>query len=159
MLEDVPLLDDCMLCQSQLADGYLSRVRLWEDNLWRVSAVLQGPIPGFAHLEPRRHIAFITDLDGDEAATLGPMLAKVTRILRDAAGADKTYVYVFGDRPRTYTSTLPPTGTATRCAAAPGCWSQVLRTSTAPLTRPLPRSRHEPSTRVIATDGTCARAR
>jgi hypothetical protein len=63
MLEDVSLPDDCMLCQPELADGYFSRVRLWEDNLWRVSAVLQGPIPGFAHLEPRRHNPFITHLD------------------------------------------------------------------------------------------------
>jgi diadenosine tetraphosphate (Ap4A) HIT family hydrolase len=98
MLEDATLSDDCMLCRPELADDYFHRVRLWEDNLWRLSAVLQGPIPGFAHLEPRRHIPFITDLDGDEAATLGPVLARATRILRDAAGADKTYVYVFGDR-------------------------------------------------------------
>src|SRR4051812_10022315 len=71
--------------------------RLWEDDLWRLSAVLQGPVPGFAHLEPRRHIAFITDLDGPEAASLGPVLARVTRALREAAGAEKTYVYIFGD--------------------------------------------------------------
>ena len=98
MLEDATLPDDCMLCRPELADDYFHRVRLWEDKLWRLSAVLQGPIPGFAHLEPRRHIPFITDLDGDEAVTLGPVLARVTRILRDAAGAEKTYVYVLGDR-------------------------------------------------------------
>lgn len=98
MLEDVTLSDECMLCRPALADSYFRRMRLWEDKLWRLSAVLQGPIPGFAHLESRRHIPFITDLDGDEAATLGAVLAKATRILRDAAGAEKTYVYVFGDR-------------------------------------------------------------
>jgi diadenosine tetraphosphate (Ap4A) HIT family hydrolase len=98
MPEDATAIDDCMLCHPDLADGYFNRVRLWQDELWRLSAVLQGPIPGFAHLEPRRHIPFITDLDGDEAATLGPVLARATRLLRDAAGADKTYVYVFGDR-------------------------------------------------------------
>ena len=86
-----------MLCAPELADAYFSRVRLWENDQWRLSAVLQGPIVGFAHLEPRRHIPFITDLDGLEAATLGVVLAKASRALRDAAGADKTYVYVFGD--------------------------------------------------------------
>ena len=57
----------------------------------------KGPIPGFAHLEPRRHIPFITELDGPEAATLGTVLARVTRALREAADAEKVYVYVFGD--------------------------------------------------------------
>lgn len=87
----------CLLCDPAAADAEFQRVRVWEDALWRLSAVLQGPIPGFAHLEPRRHIPFITDLNGPEAATLGPVLARVTQALRDAADADKTYIFVFGD--------------------------------------------------------------
>jgi diadenosine tetraphosphate (Ap4A) HIT family hydrolase len=87
-----------MLCRPEIADVEFRRTRLWEDDLWRLSAVLQGPVPGFAHLEPKRHIPFVTDLDGAEAATFGPVLARVTAALRDAAGAEKTYVYVFGDR-------------------------------------------------------------
>jgi diadenosine tetraphosphate (Ap4A) HIT family hydrolase len=94
---DADVVAGCRLCEPALADAQFGRVRLWEDPLWRLSAVLQGPVPGFAHLEPRRHIPFITDLDGAEAATLGPVLAAVTAALRDAAGAEKTYVYVFGD--------------------------------------------------------------
>jgi diadenosine tetraphosphate (Ap4A) HIT family hydrolase len=89
---------DCLLCVPELADAEFRRARLWEDELWRLSAVLQGPIPGFAHLEPKRHIPFVTDLDGPEATTFGPVLARATRALREAAGAEKTYVYVFGDR-------------------------------------------------------------
>jgi diadenosine tetraphosphate (Ap4A) HIT family hydrolase len=88
----------CMLCAPELADREFDRVRLWQDDLWRLSAVLRGPIPGFAHLEPRRHIPYITDLDGPEAITFGPVLAGVTRALRDAAEAQLTYAYVFGDR-------------------------------------------------------------
>jgi len=45
----------------------------------------------------RHGVPFITDLRGREADTLGPVLARVTEVLRDAAGAEKTYVYVFGD--------------------------------------------------------------
>lgn len=87
----------CLLCDPTAADAKFQRERVWEDDLWRLSAVLQGPIPGFAHLEPKRHVPFITDLDGAEAATLGSVLAQVTRALCDAASAEKTYVYVFGD--------------------------------------------------------------
>jgi len=90
--------DECILCRPELADAQFKRTRIWEDEHWRLSAVLQGPIAGFAHLEPRRHIPFITDLDGTEAATLGFVLSRAARTLRQAAHAEKTYVYVFGDR-------------------------------------------------------------
>ena len=68
----------CMRCRPVLADARFGWVRLWEDDHWRLSAVLQGPVPGFAHLECRRHIPAITDLDGPEAATFGPALARAT---------------------------------------------------------------------------------
>ncbi len=90
--------DDCLLCRPEVADAQFQRTRIWEDELWRLSAVLQGAIPGFAHLEPKRHIPYITDLDGPEAATLGPVLARATSALKDAAAAELAYVYVFGDR-------------------------------------------------------------
>ena len=50
------------------------------------------------HLEPHRHIPYVTDLDGLEAATIGPVLARVTAVLCNATAADRVYVYVFGDR-------------------------------------------------------------
>jgi diadenosine tetraphosphate (Ap4A) HIT family hydrolase len=87
-----------MLCRPEIADAQFRRTRVWEDDLWRLSAVLQGPIPGFAHLEPKRHIPYVTDLDGPEAVSLGPVLARVTTALTAAAGGDLAYVYVFGDR-------------------------------------------------------------
>src|SRR3954467_11599404 len=90
-------MEGCLLCAPAEADRQFTRSRLWEDDLWRLSAVLQGPVPGFAHLEPKRHIPFITDLDGYEAESLGTVLARVTGALCEAASAEKTYVYVFGD--------------------------------------------------------------
>lgn len=72
MTQPVDAAEECMLCRAEIADALFTRVRLWEDEHWRLSAVLQGPIPAFAHLETRRHVPFITDLDGSEAATLGP---------------------------------------------------------------------------------------
>jgi len=44
-----------MLCRPEIADAFFTRVRLWEDEHWRLSAVLQGAIPGFAHLETPAH--------------------------------------------------------------------------------------------------------
>ncbi len=73
-----------------------------------------GPIAGFAHLEPLRHIPEITQLDGDEAATLGEILAHVTRALKLATNVELIYLNVFGDGFPTFTSTWPPTGRADR---------------------------------------------
>jgi diadenosine tetraphosphate (Ap4A) HIT family hydrolase len=87
-----------MLCHVEEADAFFTRRRVWEDPLWRLSVVRRGPVIGFAHLEPRRHIPFITDLDGPEAASLGTVLAHATVGIRRATAADKVYVYVFGDR-------------------------------------------------------------
>jgi diadenosine tetraphosphate (Ap4A) HIT family hydrolase len=90
--------DECLLCRVSAADAYFRRRRVWADQYWRLSVVLHGAVVGFAHLEPHRHIPFITDLDGPEAATLGAVLARATAAMRTATAADKIYVYVFGDR-------------------------------------------------------------
>ena len=110
----------CLLCDPAAADAHFGRVRVWEDDLWRLSVVLHGPIPGFAHLEPRRHIPFIADLDGPEAATLGVVLARVTRVLRDAAGAEKTYVFVSGDHVPHLHFNLAPHRTGDALRGGPG---------------------------------------
>jgi diadenosine tetraphosphate (Ap4A) HIT family hydrolase len=89
---------ECLLCRPDEADPFFRRVRVWEDDLWRLAVAVEGPVLGFAHLEPKRHIPFITDLDGPEAATLGEVLARVTSALKQAAGAELAFVYVLGER-------------------------------------------------------------
>ncbi|HAF09004.1 MAG TPA: hypothetical protein DCK98_02840 [Chloroflexi bacterium] len=86
----------CLLCDPVRAGADLFRIQVWEDGLWRLSTTLFGAIPGFSYLEPKRHIPHLTDLDGPEAATFGPIMAKVTSALRAATGASLVYVYVFG---------------------------------------------------------------
>ncbi len=55
-----------------------------------------GSTVGFAYLEPIRHIPYLADLDGPEAATFGPIVARASAALRDASGARLVYAYVFG---------------------------------------------------------------
>jgi diadenosine tetraphosphate (Ap4A) HIT family hydrolase len=89
---------DCILCRGREADAELGRRQTWEDRLWRLTTSVGAgePAAGFSYLEPKRHIPYITDLEGDEAATLGPVLARVTSALREAVGAELVYLYVFG---------------------------------------------------------------
>jgi len=53
-------------------------------------------VRAFAFLEPIRHIPYLADLDGEEAATFGPAIARASAALREASGARLVYAYVFG---------------------------------------------------------------
>jgi diadenosine tetraphosphate (Ap4A) HIT family hydrolase len=88
---------DCLLCRRDAADAEFDRIQVWEDDLWRLTVSLAAEVPGFAYLEPKRHVPHITELDGAEAASFGPVLARCTRTLREATGAEVVYVYIFGD--------------------------------------------------------------
>lgn len=78
-------------------DSALMRTEVWSDDLWRLTSAKASEVAGFSYLEPRRHIADITELDGDEAATLGTTIAAASKAIKGATGADLVYVYVFGD--------------------------------------------------------------
>ena len=87
---------NCILCRGVEADEELGVVQVWEDRYWRMTTSLDAEVLGFSYLEPKRHISYVTDLDGEEARTLGEVLAHVTSALRDETGAELVYVYVFG---------------------------------------------------------------
>jgi diadenosine tetraphosphate (Ap4A) HIT family hydrolase len=87
----------CLLCRGVDADPELQRVQVWEDRHWRVTTSLYSEVPGFSYLEPKRHIPYITDLNGEEARTFGDVLAQTSGALRDVADAEVVYVYIFGD--------------------------------------------------------------
>jgi diadenosine tetraphosphate (Ap4A) HIT family hydrolase len=87
---------ECVLCRGEQADAELKRVEVWRDELWRVTVSLAAEVPGFAYLEPLRHVPHVTDPDGPEAESFGPVLAAVTRALKEATGAELVYVYIFG---------------------------------------------------------------
>lgn len=88
--------DECAICAGPAGDPELEREEVWRDELWRLSMSTAGYTTGFAYLEPRRHVPHIEDLDGREALTFGPTLARVSRVLKEAAQADRVYLYVFG---------------------------------------------------------------
>jgi diadenosine tetraphosphate (Ap4A) HIT family hydrolase len=88
---------NCPMCRGAAADQELERIEVWQDALWRLTVSLAAEVPGFAYLEPKRHIGFVTDLDGAEAETFGAVLARCTRMLKEATGAEIVYVYIFGD--------------------------------------------------------------
>jgi diadenosine tetraphosphate (Ap4A) HIT family hydrolase len=87
---------ECAICLGPLGDEGLGRVEVWRDDLWRLSIARHGSSLGFAYLEPIRHIPYLADLDGPEAASFGPTIARASSVLREATGAALVYGYVFG---------------------------------------------------------------
>lgn len=87
---------DCPMCRGVAADHELERIQVWDDAHWRLTVSLSSEVAGFAYLEPKRHIAFITELDGEEARTFGTAMATSTRVLKQVTGAEIVYVYIFG---------------------------------------------------------------
>jgi diadenosine tetraphosphate (Ap4A) HIT family hydrolase len=86
----------CLLCDPVRSAEALNREIVWEDRLWRLAMPCRGYTTGFAYLEPKRHVPHITDLDGEEAASFGPTIARVASALKGASGAELVYVHVFG---------------------------------------------------------------
>lgn len=89
--------NDCVLCLGPGADDGLRRVEVWEGRLRRVTVSVASEVPGCSYLELKRHIPYITDLNGEEAATLGVMLACVSTALKQSIEAELVHVYLFGD--------------------------------------------------------------
>ena len=88
--------DGCAICAGPAGDAELGRVEVWRDDRWRLSMSIEGYTLGFSYLEPLRHVPHIEDLDGEEAATFGPTIARVCGALKEAANAERIFVYVFG---------------------------------------------------------------
>lgn len=88
--------DNCAICTGE-ADETFARQELWRNEHWRLSISTYRDVFGFTYLEPIKHIRYITELEGQEAEEFGPLLAKVTSVLKVVTGAKLVYVYIFGD--------------------------------------------------------------
>ena len=87
---------DCVMCRGVDGDADLLREQVWEDELWRLTTAVDGEVVGFSYLEPKRHVRYIEELDGPEAATFGTVLARSCAAIKQACDAERVYVYVFG---------------------------------------------------------------
>src|SRR5712691_8136627 len=96
MPKNPPIRKDCLICRREEGDAELRRIPVWEDSRWRLTTSVYSEIPGFSYLEPKRHVPYITDLDGREARTLGIVLGRTSRVLEEVTVAELVYVLVFG---------------------------------------------------------------
>jgi diadenosine tetraphosphate (Ap4A) HIT family hydrolase len=88
--------EECAICNGK-ADEEFKRVEVWSDKTWRFTTSRYRAVRGFCYLEPKRHIPYVTDLDGTEAAEFGVIIAKAARAIKSATNAKLVYVYIYGD--------------------------------------------------------------
>jgi diadenosine tetraphosphate (Ap4A) HIT family hydrolase len=82
---------DCPLC-SRPDDAYL-----WTDQHWRLLPFDGIPLRGCVILEGRRHVDSFVDLSTDEAASVGPVLAKVERAVLSIGEVGRVHVSRWGE--------------------------------------------------------------
>lgn len=86
---------ECSICSHE-ADQVFKRVEVWSDERWRLTTSTYIAVRGLCYLEPKRHIEYITELDGAEAADFGRVMANVTNAIKSATGCSLVYVYIYG---------------------------------------------------------------
>lgn len=93
---------DCFVCAKHaLGEGALGGV-LFEDDLVYAGHAYPRTRPtvayrGYLVAEPKRHARGLGDLTDPEAAALGQLVNRLARALKDVAGAEHVYSFVFGD--------------------------------------------------------------
>lgn len=83
--------DSCHSC-ARPDDSYV-----WTDERWRLTGALPTQIPGIVLLEPRQHVDSYADMPPDLLADIGPMTARVERVLVGLGDVGRVHVNRWGD--------------------------------------------------------------
>jgi len=91
----------CFICDKHQRGADVPGGVLHRDDLVYAGHVhpLDGPTAALGYLvvEPLRHVAALGDLTDDEAARIGVVANRLSRLVREVAGAEHVYAFVFGD--------------------------------------------------------------
>lgn len=111
---------------------------IYDNGLWRVSHAFGSSLLGWLVVIPRRHILSFSELTPPEAASLGTLLADLSRVLEEGLGGAQGVRSVLGGEG----GVLPP---ARACGpAVPGYTSRTTRPGSVLLHEPAVRPMGEP---------------
>jgi len=94
-------LADCLVCKKHRGEVKVPGGAIYEDDLLYASHALipegeQETFLGALLVEPKRHAAALEDLTDEEAQAVGLLLARLSRALKAAVGAEHVYLFRFG---------------------------------------------------------------
>ena len=92
--------DPCFICEKQAQGDAAEGGVLYEDDLVYVGHLhtmgKPGAYRGYLMVETKRHAPGLGDLTDHEAAAVGRMMNRASRALRECAGAEHVYAFVYG---------------------------------------------------------------
>jgi diadenosine tetraphosphate (Ap4A) HIT family hydrolase len=82
---------------------------VYDDHCWSAyHAPLRQAVPGHLFLVSKRHFLDAADMQPDEAASLGAVLGKLTRAVKETTGAERVYTVTVVERtPHWHTWLIP----------------------------------------------------
>ncbi len=91
-------IDWCLACR--ILSGNIQPIGglIYSNEHWTINHVMPPvQILGYLVLQPRRHIESLHELNPAESTSLGHMLTRIDRALRQVTGAEKVYVALFAE--------------------------------------------------------------
>lgn len=87
----------CVICARQNAAAGNSSGLVYEDGLWSVRHSAETDILGYLVMESHRHFLDLSEADGAELTSLGPILSHVMKALRSVTGYHRLYTVTLAE--------------------------------------------------------------
>lgn len=91
---------ECQFCQNQQGTVPFAGGALYADELVYASHYSHGEEPiylGHLVVQTRRHVPTFAELTDAEAQSIGLLITRLSRALKECVGAERTYVVFFGE--------------------------------------------------------------
>src|SRR6476646_91098 len=85
----------CAICE--FVETALPSMTVHKDDLWFAGVMSSIQIPGWIVLGTRRHTLDPMGMNQDEAASFGPILARLSTAIKKALGSERVYVVGYGE--------------------------------------------------------------
>ncbi len=90
----------CFICRKHRGAEVVPGDFIYRDDLLLASHAYTSEAPatylGWVVIEPKRHVAGLEGLTDEEAAALGRLAARLSRVLKAELGAEHIYAFVLG---------------------------------------------------------------
>ena len=89
--------EDCLTCRANRGELITPGGVIYEDGLWRLEHSQPIPMVGWLILKPLRHVEAFADLTPDEAASLDPLVRRITGAMTEVLAPARVYVCLYAE--------------------------------------------------------------